>query len=107
MRQKGDSCLLHPADGQTNADATSNVNSLARTELVLTTCGVFVSVFQKDLEKDVQSDTSGHFKRFLTSQVTANRSNSTEVNPSDALIDAQELVKVKPNNSYIYTYISQ
>ncbi|XP_048249904.1 annexin A11-like [Haliotis rufescens] len=50
-------------------------------------------LFQKDLEKDIQSDTSGHFKRFLTSQVTANRSNTTEVNPSDALIDAQELVK--------------
>ncbi|XP_046543180.1 annexin A11-like isoform X1 [Haliotis rubra] len=50
-------------------------------------------LYQKDLEKDIQSDTSGHFKRFLTSQVTANRCSSTEVNPSDALIDAQELVK--------------
>jgi len=51
-------------------------------------------VFKSDLEKDIMSDTSGHFKRLLVSQLAAGRDEAGAVDPAIAAQDAQELFKV-------------
>lgn len=52
---------------------------------------IFVSVFNRDLEKDIVSETSGHLKRLLVSMVSANRSESKEINKNQAYQDAKSL----------------
>eukprot|EP00043_Microstomoeca_roanoka_P021073 m.254851 g.254851 ORF g.254851 m.254851 type:complete len:548 (+) comp18742_c0_seq1:237-1880(+) len=48
--------------------------------------------FQRDLERDVISETSGHFKRLLVALLAANRPpNSTPVNEAEARQDAKKL----------------
>ena len=49
--------------------------------------------FNKDLEKDIIGDTSGHFKRILVSLVQANRSDSKEVDRNKAKQDAKALLE--------------
>lgn len=51
-----------------------------------------VTVFNKDLEKDIIGDTSGHLKRLLVSLVQANRSDSKEVDRNKARQDAKALL---------------
>ncbi|XP_050389120.2 annexin A11 [Patella vulgata] len=52
----------------------------------------YKTLFKSDLEKDIASDTSGHFKRLLVAQSAANRSDAP---PDTALAqqDAQDLYK--------------
>ena len=50
-------------------------------------------IYSRDLEKDVQSETSGHFKKFLTSLLQANRDESTNVDYGKARADADALYK--------------
>ncbi|KJE94539.1 annexin XIIIb [Capsaspora owczarzaki ATCC 30864] len=47
--------------------------------------------FSRDLEKDVVSETSGHFRRLLVSLLTAHRDESTTVDAAKAKADAQDL----------------
>jgi len=50
----------------------------------------------RDLEKDVQSETSGHFRRLLVSELNAHRSESQSVDQSKAASDAQAVHKAGP-----------
>ncbi|XP_052806894.1 annexin A6-like [Mya arenaria] len=52
---------------------------------------VYKEKFNRDLEKDIISDTSGHFKKLLVSLVQANRSDSSEVDRNKAKQDAKDL----------------
>ena len=45
--------------------------------------------YNRELEKDIIGDTSGHFKRLLVSLVQANRSDSREVDRNKAKQDAK------------------
>lgn len=47
--------------------------------------------FNRNLEKDICSDTSGHFKRLLTSMCQGNRDEDQNVDMSKAMTDAQKL----------------
>ena len=51
-------------------------------------------MYKKDLEKDVMSDTSGHFKRLLVSQLAASREEPTSVDTCKADQDADDFFKV-------------
>ncbi|XP_062599097.1 annexin A6-like [Saccostrea cucullata] len=52
----------------------------------------YKTLFNKDLEKDIIGDTSGHLKRLLVSLVQANRSDSKEVDRNKAKQDAKALL---------------
>lgn len=52
---------------------------------------VYQEKFNKDLEKDIIGDTSGHLKRLLVGLVQANRSDSNEVDRMKANQDAKAL----------------
>ncbi|ESO82972.1 hypothetical protein LOTGIDRAFT_134310 [Lottia gigantea] len=47
--------------------------------------------FNKDLEKDIIGDTSGHFKRLLVTLVQANRNDSNQIDRNKAHQDAKAL----------------
>ncbi|KAI8485420.1 Annexin A7 [Branchiostoma belcheri] len=47
--------------------------------------------FDRDLEEDLKSETSGHFERLLVSMCQANRDETYEVDDGEAESDAQEL----------------
>lgn len=47
------------------------------------------TAFQRDLEKDVVSETSGHFRRLLVSMVQAARDETTNVDMNKAKADAK------------------
>ncbi|CAO2590574.1 Annexin A7, partial [Lemmus lemmus] len=51
----------------------------------------YQSEFGRDLEKDIKSDTSGHFERLLVSMCQGNRDESQSVNHQMAQDDAQRL----------------
>lgn len=52
----------------------------------------YKTLFNKDLEKDIIGDTSGHLKRLLVSLVQASRSDSKEVDRNKAKQDAKALL---------------
>ncbi|XP_077310475.1 annexin A7 isoform X1 [Lithobates pipiens] len=51
----------------------------------------YKSEFGRDIEKDIRSDTSGHFERLLVSMCQGNRDESPNVNMQQAESDAQRL----------------
>ncbi|XP_071828839.1 annexin-B12-like isoform X6 [Apostichopus japonicus] len=51
----------------------------------------YKKAFQRDLEKDVVSETSGHFRRLLVSMVQAARDETTNVDMNKAKADAKAL----------------
>ena len=53
----------------------------------------YKEMYTRDLEKDLVSETSGHFKRLLVSCVQGNRDESTEVDMAKAKREAEELYK--------------
>ena len=54
-------------------------------------CGVFGRMFNKNLEQELRSDTSGSFKRLMTSLSTASRDESMVTDVNAATVDAAEL----------------
>jgi hypothetical protein len=50
-------------------------------------------VYGRDLEADVQSDTSGHYRKVLTSLLTASRPSGNMIDKTQARIDCEELIK--------------
>ncbi|CAF2904300.1 unnamed protein product [Rotaria sp. Silwood2] len=52
----------------------------------------YQKMYSKPLEKDVKSDTSGHFRRLLVSLMQGRRPETTEVNVEQAKQDAQSLL---------------
>jgi hypothetical protein len=50
-------------------------------------------VYKKKLEDDIQSDTSGYFRKILTSLLTASRPETLEVDMNLVREDAIELIK--------------
>lgn len=50
-------------------------------------------VYKKDLESELISDTSGHFKRLLVSLCNAHRDESDNIDHSLAVRDAESLLK--------------
>uniref|UniRef100_UPI00358EAEE8 annexin A4-like isoform X1 n=1 Tax=Myxine glutinosa TaxID=7769 RepID=UPI00358EAEE8 len=54
-------------------------------------CEAYTQEYGSSLEEDVTSETAGHFQRVLTSLLTGNRDESTQVNDALAQEDAQAL----------------
>lgn len=52
----------------------------------------YQTMFNRDIEKDIKSDTSGFFQKVLVSLLTASRPNSNMVDKTQAKIDAQSLL---------------
>jgi hypothetical protein len=50
-------------------------------------------VYKKKMEDDVQSDTSGHYRKLLTSLMTASRPEVNEVDLNLVRSDVEELIK--------------
>lgn len=50
--------------------------------------------FKRNLEKDIQGETSGHFKRLLVSQCNASRDENTNVDLARAEKDAHDIYNV-------------
>ena len=51
------------------------------------------SVFQRDLEKDLSGDTSGHFRKVLVAQVQGNRSEELTFDLTQVQDDVDELLR--------------
>lgn len=55
-------------------------------------------------------DTSGHFKRLLVSQLSANREEAAGVDQAKAVAEAKELFEVvtrSPITAFVYTLLNQ
>ena len=50
-------------------------------------------MYNRNLEKDIKSDTSGHFKHVLVSLLTASRPSGNMVDKTQAKIDAEALME--------------
>ncbi|WAR24110.1 ANX11-like protein [Mya arenaria] len=57
----------------------------------------YKTLFKSDLEEDIKSVTSGHFKRLLVSQLAAGRDESGSVDPDTAAQDAKKLFEAGAN----------
>lgn len=53
---------------------------------------LFRLVYNRDLEKDVRDDTSGHFQRLLVALLQGNRDESPTFDRKKAKQDAEELI---------------
>ena len=84
----------------------SRINVLIKIDLIVTD-----AEFDRDLAKDVVSDTSGHLRRLLQSVCTAGREQSTEVDFGKSLKDAQDIYAVLIQSFYAlhhqYTVLCQ
>lgn len=53
----------------------------------------YEAMYGRSLEDDLRNDTSGNFKRLMVSLCCANRDESFDVDPGDAINDAKELLR--------------
>jgi len=53
----------------------------------------YSEMFQRNLEKDIVSETSGHFKRLLVAAVQGNRNETTKVDMAKAKKEAEDIFK--------------
>ncbi|XP_076647456.1 annexin B11 isoform X2 [Halictus rubicundus] len=53
----------------------------------------YEAMYGRTLEDDLRNDTSGNFKRLMVSLCCANRDESFDVDPADAINDAKELLR--------------
>ena len=65
----------------------------------------YFSVFKRELERDIQADTSGDFKRLLTSLVTGNREDRPQPDVELAKKEANELYKVNGGVTLTRVYV--
>lgn len=77
--------------GGTDEDVLIEVMCTMSNQEIREISGFFYRLFGKNLEQELRSDTSGTFKRLMTSLSTGNRDESMVTDINQARIDAQEL----------------
>jgi len=58
--------------------------------------------FQRDLEQDLHSDTSGYFRRLLVAQCNAGREETASVDVAQADKDAKDIYQVSTSVLYYF-----
>lgn len=75
----------------TDEDVLIEVMCTMSNEEIRSICGTFQRMYGKSLEKELKSDTSGHFKRLMTSLSCGSRDESMVTDVNSARTDAEEL----------------
>lgn len=77
----------------TNEDTLIEILSTRSNAEILEIRSQYKILYKRELEKDIQGDTSGHFKRLLTALVTGHREERPQADHQLACQEAEELYK--------------